>query len=280
MVTRPAVVARAEPAYAAPAPVPPAAPRPPAPALLRYALLPLSIVVAMVFYYGARLPFAAAAGAALPLLLLHAFSASWARTSVARFDRDVVPLLMRRDPVRLNTRFNGAIGMRLFAPPAIVAERRGLVEAQRGRHRAAREAYREALDGYGAGAPLAVLVGLAHACFELALTDEAIDAYEKVLARTKTLPLVHRNLAQAYLTRGTRDDAKAARKLLERVSADAPSTARIYALQAWVEAIAGGRADARTLLHKSEVACAPDEDPALDELRSRVREANDKRRAS
>jgi|GEM_PF-2446009 len=283
MVTRPAVVARAEPAYAAPAPVPPAAPRPPAPALLRHALLPLSIVVALVLYYGARLPFAAAAGAALPLLLLHAFSASWARASVARFDRDVVPLLMRRDPVRLNTRFNRAIGMRLFAAPAIVAERRGLVEAQRGRHRAAREAYREALDGYGTGAPLAVLVGLAHACFELALTDEAIDAYEKVLARTKTLPLVQRNLAQAYLTRGTRDDAKAARKLLERASAeaaDAPSTARIYALQAWVEAIAGGRADARTLLDKSEVACAPDEDPALDQVRSRVREANDKRRAS
>ena len=214
-------------------------------------------------------------------MLLHALAPSWARASVARFDRDVVPLLMRRSPAGLSARFNRAIGMRFFAAPAVVAERRGLVEAQRGRHAQAREAYREALDEYGSGAPLAVLLGLAHASFELARMDEAIDAYEKVLVRTKTLPLVHRNLAHAYLSRGSRDDAKAARKLLERAgaeSADAPARARVRALQAWVEALVGGRADARGLLDESEAECAPEEDTALDELRAKVREAAERRR--
>lgn len=262
--------------YPAAEPVTPATSREPGPALLRHALLPLSIVVAMVLYYGVRVPLAAAAAAAFPLLLLHAFAPTWARASVAAFDRDVVPLLMRRAPAALNARFNRAIGMRFFAAPAVVAERRGLVEAQRGRHAAAREAYREALDEYGIGAPLAVLLGIAHASYALGLMDEAIDAYEKVLIRTKTLPLVHHNLAQAYLTRGTRDDAKAARKLLDRAGskpADAPARARVYALEAWVEAIVGGRADVRTLLDKSETECAPEQDAALDIMRARIREA-------
>ncbi len=187
--------------------------REPAPALLRNALLPLSIIVAMVLYYGVRLPFAVAAGGAFPFLLLYLLAPTWARASAAAFDRDVVPLLMRKDPAALNARFDRSLGMRLFAPPAVVAERRGLVEAQRGRHAGAREAYREALEGYGIGAPLAVLLGHAHACFELGLTDEAILAYEKVLIRDKTLPLVKSNLAKTYLKRGKPDDVKAARKL-------------------------------------------------------------------
>jgi tetratricopeptide (TPR) repeat protein len=190
--------------------------KPPPPALLRNTLLPLSILVAMVVYYGARLPFAAAAGSALPFLLLYALGPRWARASVASFDRDVVVLLMRKDAAALNARFNRALGLRFFAAPAVVAERRGLVEAQRGRHAAARDAYREALEGYGTGAPLAVLLGLAHACFERGLTDEAITAYEKVLARSKTLPLVQENLAQLYVKRGTPSDLKAARKLRGR----------------------------------------------------------------
>lgn len=187
--------------------------RPPPPALLRHALLPLSIIVAMVLYYGVRVPFGAAASAVLPFLLLYVLAPRWARASVARFDREIVPLLMRHDLRGLDARFDRSLGMRFFAAPAVVAERRGLVEAQRGRYAAARDAYREALEGYGAGAPLAVLLGLAHACFELARMDEAIAAYEKVFARTKTLPLVREHLVQAYVKRGTPSDLEAARKL-------------------------------------------------------------------
>jgi hypothetical protein len=230
-------------------------PRPaaePAPALTRNALIPLSIVVCFVLVYVVRAaPFwVLPIGALVTALYL---AAPWVgRRSTARLDRDLVRFLSRGEQRRLAGRYRRAIGMRLFAPPAVAAERRGLVAAESGDHRRARDAYRAAEAGYGEGeAPLSVRLGLAHACYALGDDESAVLGYRAVLRDAPGLPRVKVSLAHA-LARSGRDLREAERLTEEllRQAGDAPG--EITLLRALVHARRGQKGPAKKLLRACE----------------------------
>jgi len=194
--------------------VPDPTPQGPAPSIIRAALVPASIVLCFLLYYMARLPLPVVIAIAVPFMLLFIWAPAWARASVASFDRDAVRLLSTNRREALEARLRRAFGMRIFAPPAIVAERRGLVASESGRAAVARDAYRVAKQAYGAAPPVSVVLGYAHACYELGDNDDAIDAYRHVLRTAGPLPRVQRNLAEALMRRG--GTGSEAAQLLER----------------------------------------------------------------
>jgi hypothetical protein len=157
-----------------------------------------------------------------PLVLVYARAPAWADSSVASFDRDLVRLLSTGRRTALTGRYARSIGMRLFAPSAVSAERRALVAAENGLPREARASYRIAMQELGGRAPLRVLLGYAHACYELCDDGEAIRAYRDLLAQTTALPGVRRNLAHALVRRG-----EALREALELIDAEGASSSQL-----------------------------------------------------
>lgn len=195
-------------------PVPePTRPSEPEPAVLRAALLPVSLGLAVLLYYGLGLPFAIVGAVAGAFTVLFLVAPAWARASTRSFDRDAVSLLAAGERDLVRTRYRQALGMRLFAPPAIAAERRGMVAAELGDHEAARAAYRQAATGYELRPPMGVQIGYAHACYELEDDTEAIRAYRQLLSAAGSLPRVRRNLGHCLLRSG--QDVPRAIELLE-----------------------------------------------------------------
>lgn len=242
----------------------------PAPSLARHALIPLSIVICFWLVYGARLPAWWALVVAGPLVALYLAAPRIGRASLARFDREAVTLLSRGRTHGLRRRYARALGMRLFAPPALVAERRGLVAAETGRPGPARAAYRAALEAYPEDrAPLGVRLGLAHANFALRDDAEAIRLYRAILREAGSYPRVARNLAHALARRG--QDLKEAEALADRAmaeSGDEPSVETLL-VRAYVHARRGQRGPARKLLKKT----GDDDDPSTERLREEIEEA-------
>ena len=160
--------------------------------------------------------------------------------------------------------------MRLFAPPALVAERRGLVAAETDRPGPARAAYRSALEMYPEDrAPLGVRLGLAHANFALHDDVEAIRLYRAILRESGSYPRVARNLAHALARRS--EDLKEAEALADRAVAEAgddppPETLLV---RAFVHARRGQRGPARKLVKRTEGAEGRD----VERLREEVLEA-------
>lgn len=183
---------------------------------LRELLLPVTVLACFVLYYVLELDGWAVAAAGVPMVLLYALAPAWAESSTARFDRDLVRLLSTGRRAALPGRYARALGMRLFASPAVSAERRAVVAAENGLPREARASYRVALHEHGRAAPLRVLLGYAHACYELRDDSEAIRAYRDLLAQTTALPGVRRKLAHALVRRG-----EALREALELIDAEA-----------------------------------------------------------
>lgn len=243
----------------------------PEPAVLRAALIPASLVVVFFLIYGAELPFFVAASASVPFLGLFLIAPFWVRASTQRFDRDVVRLLTTDRKGDLPGRFRRAIGMRLFAPPAWVAERRGLVAAELGKPAEARQAYRRAMKGYDEPdlAPMPVLLGYAHASYALGDDIEAIRWYRKVLATQGPMPRLERNLGHALIRRG--EDLRQALDLLDRAEAQAQSDAErgeVALLRALGEAKRGRRGTAKETLRAHEDL----ESAAAEDLRAELRE--------
>jgi len=222
----------------------------PDPSLLQAGLIPLALVLLFFLIYAAQLPFFTAAILACPPILLFFAAPFWARRSVARFDRDAVHLLTTARVTDLDRRFGRAIGMRLFAPGALVAERRGMVAAEQGRPGEARRAYRKAMRGYEESehAPVSVQLGYAHASYTLGDDPEAVLVYRRLLAVEGALPGVRRNLAHALIR--TRESLREALGLLEaarrEVSTEA-ARAEITLMEALGEARLGNRATAKSL---------------------------------
>jgi hypothetical protein len=187
---------------------------------VRELLLPLTVLGCFVLYYVLELDGWVVAAASAPMVLLYGLAPVWAESSVASFDRDLVRLLSTGRRSALPGRYARALGMRLFAPPAVSAERRAVVAAENALPREARASYRIALHEHGGRAPLRVLLGYAHACYELTDDDEAIRVYRELLAQTTALPGVRRNLAHALVRRG-----QALREALELIDAEAGSSA-------------------------------------------------------
>ncbi|MBX3272904.1 MAG: hypothetical protein KF729_21760 [Sandaracinaceae bacterium] len=218
----------------------------PAPSLARHALIPASLVACFAMLYVFALEPVWLLAVVAPLCALYVAAPGIGRRSLARFDRDALPLLARRDGPALRARLARAIGMHLFAPPARVAERRGMVAAETGAPDRARAAYRAAIGGYPEDrAPVAVRLGLAHACYALGDDREAIRLYRAILKAEGTFPHVERRLAHALARRGealedAEELADAARRQLDDAEAQL--------VRALVHARRGQRGPAKKLL--------------------------------
>ncbi len=240
----------------------------PAAALTRNALIPLSIATCFVLVYVVEAPPWTVLPIGLAVMALYLAAPGIGRRSLARFDRDLVQLLARGRRAELWARYHRALGMRLFEAPARVAERRGIVAAETGDPEGARDAYQEALEGYGEGAaPRAVHLGLAHASYALGDDDAAIRGYRAVLSSGASLPRVARNLAHALARHG--QDLGQAERLVEQLLRETSAPpAELVLLRALVHARKGQRGPARKLL-----ASAEGEGDAASQLREEVRRA-------
>lgn len=218
----------------------------------RELLLPATVMLCFALYYFAGQPWWIVLAIALPMVAIYLAAPALAARSVASFDRDLVRLLSTGKRASLPARYARALGMRLFAPPAVRAERRAVVAAENGQPAVARASYRAALREHGARAPLRVLLGYAHACYALAEDAEAIRIYRELLDQAGSLPGVRRNLAHAMVRLG--DSLREALELIERDAqqdADRERQTERDLLRAVAHAKLGERERARDLAHRA-----------------------------
>jgi len=180
----------------------------------RELLLPAMVVVGFILYYFGEQPMWVVFMVAAPFVALYALAPLWAARSLAAFDRDSVRILAQRDPARLRARYARALGMRLFAPPAELAERKAMVMLECGAFRAAQAAFRDAIEELGSAASDRVVLGAAHASFAAGDHGNAIVYYRRVLKGVGALPGVERKLALALVRHG--EDLSTAVEILER----------------------------------------------------------------
>lgn len=238
----------------------------------RELILPAMVIGGFTLYYFAEQPLWVVLCAALPLLVLYAAAPLWAARSVAAFDRDSVRMLATRDPQRLKRRYQRALGMRLFAAPGQVAERRAMVLLECGAARAAQAAFSEALEELGTRAPDRVVLGAAHASFAAHDYANAIALYRRVLRGVGALPGVERKLAQALVRHG--EDLQNALGLLARTEHEVGSGApkqELYLTCALAHAKLGEHALAQAALARAEKEHAEPSEEAR-ALRSQVLE--------
>ncbi|MFK7990734.1 MAG: hypothetical protein AB8I08_32235 [Sandaracinaceae bacterium] len=220
---------------------------------VRHALLPLSLVICFIMVYVLKLPPYWILAVSGPLVALYLAAPMWGVRSREAFDRDAARLLMRGEGARLRSRYQQAWGMRLFAPPAEVAERRGRAESQRGAHRRAFAAYQSARQAYPEdGAPVTVELGLGHASYATGDNREASRAYRAVLRNGTAYPLVPLQLAHALARLG--DDLDEAEAMAERALQDAGDEpdAKTRLVRALVHAHRGERKAAKRLLRRTK----------------------------
>jgi hypothetical protein len=215
-------------------------------------------------YWGQQ-PLSVVVVCALPMLALYAAAPWLAARSMAQFDRDSVGLLAAGAPRNLHDRYRRAIWMRLFAPPALLAERKAMVLLECGDPLGAREAYREVVEELGAAAPARVVLGHAHASFSTGDDVTAIAMYRRVLEGVGALPGVERKLAHALVRQG--EDLHAALALLSRTEREVDGSARdeLTLLRALAFAKLGDPERARELLGQTSTQAEP-----LDALRAEV----------
>jgi tetratricopeptide (TPR) repeat protein len=232
----------------------------------RELLLPATLIGCFALQYWGQQPFVVVLICALPMLALYAAAPAWAARSLASFDRESVSLLAAGAPQQLRARYRRALGMRLFAPPALRSERRAMVLLECGDARGARAAYAEVLEELGNSAPPRVVLGYAHASFATRDDATAIGMYRRVLDSVGALPGVERKLAHALIRKG--EDLDEAIGLLSRTQREAgegePKQAHTL-LQALALAKLGDRQSAQALL---EQAATPH--PGLADLRAEV----------
>lgn len=181
-----------------------------APSLARNALLPVSLVLSFVLWFWARLPLWQVALAVAPLLALFALAPAWGERSLAAFDRDALSLRAKGEHRGLRARLRRAWPALLFAPPALIAEREGMVYLETGDAARAHDAYRRASEAWGESAPLPVVLGRAHAAYLAERDDDAIRIYRRLEEVSPGLPKVAVRLADALARNGKAKDARAA----------------------------------------------------------------------
>ncbi len=215
----------------------------------RELLLPTTLLGCFALYYLLAQPFWVVLACAVPMLGLYAFAPVLAVRSMASFDRDAIDLLAKRDAKALRRRYDRALGMRLFSPPGLRAERKAMVLAECGDTLGARDAYREAHEEHSGRPPLRVLLGYAHASFALRDDPRAIELYRMLLSNGGPLPGVERNLAHALVRSG--EDLEEALEILrrcEREPGPAPRQVELKLLRALAHAKRGERVQAQELL--------------------------------
>jgi tetratricopeptide (TPR) repeat protein len=236
------------------------------------------VVGGFVLHYFAEQPMWVVFTFAVPMIVLYTLAPLWAARSLAAFDKDSVRILAQRDPARLKARYARALGMRLFAPPAELAERKAMVMLECGAFRAAQAAFREALEELGAAASDRVVLGAAHASFAAGDHGNAIVLYRRVLTGVGALPGVERKLALALVRHG--EDLGTALEILERTTHEVSAgTARqeLLLVRALAHAKRGDASLAQASLQSALDQCAVESDAAKDlqlEVNERIAEAH------
>ena len=231
----------------------------------RELLLPAMVVLSFVLYYFAEQPMSVVFMVAAPFVVLYALAPLWAARSLAAFDRDSVRILAQRAPARLKARYASALGMRLFAPPAQLAERKAMVMLECGAFRAAQAAFREALEELGPRASDRVVLGAAHASFAAGDHGNAIVLYRRVLKGVGALPGVERKLALALVRHG--EDLGTAVEILERTTHEVSAGAarqELWLVRALAHAKLGDARLARAALQSALDQGALESDEAKD----------------
>jgi tetratricopeptide (TPR) repeat protein len=236
------------------------------------------VVGGFILYYFGEQPMWVVFTFALPFVIVYALAPLWAARSLAAFDRDSVGILAQRNPARLKARYARALGMRMFAAPADLAERKAMVMLESGAYRAAQRAFREALDELGHSAPDKVVLGAAHASFAAGDHASAITLYRRVLTGVGALPGVERKLALALVRNG--EDLGTAVEILARtqheVSAGAPRQ-ELLLVSALAHAKLGEAELAQAALNRALEQGAVESDAAKDlhlEINERIAQAH------
>jgi len=172
-------------------------PKRPDPALLHGLLLPGALLWALLLRFGLGFNLTGVALLAGPLLVVYVLAPTWVKRSLARYDQDETKFLAGRDFEGLRTRFQRTWLLRRLAPPALISERRGRLAAAQELHEDARAAYRAAEGGYEGQPPLSVILGAAHASYEIGDWPAAIHRYRRLIKAGATFPTVTERLAHA-----------------------------------------------------------------------------------
>jgi hypothetical protein len=243
----------------------------------RELLLPAMVVVGFILYYFGEQPMWVVFTMAAPFVVLYTLAPLWAARSLAAFDRDSVRILAQRDPSKLKARYARALGMRVFAPPAELAERKAMVMLECGSYRAAQAAFRDALEELGPAASDRVVLGAAHASFAAGDHGNAIVLYRRVLRGVGALPGVERKLALALVRHG--EDLGTAVEILERTTHEVSAgeaRQELLLVRSLAHAKLGDAARAQAALQSALEQCALESDAAKDlhlEVNERIAEA-------
>ncbi|HET8936327.1 MAG TPA: hypothetical protein VFN67_22945 [Polyangiales bacterium] len=236
------------------------------------------VVFGFILYYYGEQPMWVVLVLAVPFIVLYALAPLWAARSLAAFDRDSIGILAQRDPARLKARYARALGMRVFAPPGELAERRAMVMLECGAFRAAQAAFREALEELGTRASDRVVLGAAHASFAAGDHANAIVFYRRVLNGVGALPGVERKLALALVRHG--EDLNTALEILERTTHEVSAGAarqELILVRALAHAKRGDARLAQAALESALEQGAIESDAAKDlhlEVNERIAEAH------
>lgn len=213
-------------------------------------LVPLSVVVSAALLYGAHLSFPVVAAVALGFVALYLAAPHFVRRSREAFDQDTLTMRAsgKATAARLRARFDAAHLFRLLDAPAEVDARRGMIALEAHDAAAAKRHYGNAMRGWSAEPPLAVLAGYAHAAYETKDDVEAVVALQRLLERGGTLPRVHARLAHATLRAGLPGDHIDAWLTLAEQAGDEASRCEVALLRALQLAKAGDAKGARSAL--------------------------------
>lgn len=175
----------------------------PSPSLARFALGPVSLVVAFGLYYGGfvgQLPAMCIVGAGLVAFQWASVLANGSRDA---YDRAAIGLLSRGKASELGARLEAALPFRIFGPAAEHAARLGAVQSALGQKEEAARSWAKAVAGYRGGAvPRAVALGFAGAALDAGWSRDASRAYRALFDGDPDLPRVRVRLARSLAALG------------------------------------------------------------------------------
>lgn len=175
----------------------------PAPALGRFAIGPVSLVLAFGLYYGQVISQLVAMCIVGAGLVGFQWANVLANASRDAYDRAVVALMAKGNEKALRARLEAAIPFRLFGAAGEQAARLGAVLTAEGKAEEAAKAWAKAVAGYAGGAvPRAVALGFASAAFDAGWDRDASRAYRALYDNDPELPRVRVRLAHALARLG------------------------------------------------------------------------------
>lgn len=179
----------------------------PTPSLARFALGPVSLVVAFGLYSSGQVSQLAAMCIVGAGLLSFQAAQLASDASRAAYDRAAVGYLARKDAKGLGARLEKAFAFRVFGSLGERAAREAAVLALAGDREPAAKAWARAVAGYGVGAvPRVVAMGFASAALDAGWDRDAARAYRALYETDPELPLVRARLALALARLGEETD--------------------------------------------------------------------------